>query len=94
MKTDKIIETTKAVPAVESKVKQWVRPLVERLRSAALPGTIRNALDNEAAAEIERMRAILTAIDSHSVFALRMNSNDCGDWAEDMAFLGKLARGH
>lgn len=32
---------------------------MERLRAAALPGTNRNALDEEAAAEIERLRAEL-----------------------------------
>ena len=44
--------------------------------------------------EIERLRGVLVAIDRHSVATLRTNSKDRGDWAEDMAFVGKLARGH
>ena len=34
-------------------------PLPDRLRAAALPGTKRHALDEEAAAEIERLRRAL-----------------------------------
>ncbi len=44
--------------------------------------------------EIERLRATLAAIAKHSASTLRTNSNDRGDWAEDVAFMGKLARGH
>lgn len=44
--------------------------------------------------EIERQRSVLAAIDRHSVNTLRTNSKDRGDWAEDVAFMGKLARGH
>jgi hypothetical protein len=49
-----------------------------------------------AAAEEERdqLRAKLAAIDKYSVNTLRTNSKDRGDWAEDVAFMGKLARGH
>ena len=46
-------------PAVLGPVERVVRPLVERLRAAALPGTNRHALDDEAATEIERLRAAL-----------------------------------
>lgn len=46
------------------------------------------------AEEIERLRGVLAAIDRHSVNTLRTNSKDRGDWAEDVAFMGKLARGH
>ena len=47
----------------------------------------------EVGAENGRLRAALTAIDRHSVITLRTNSKDRGDWAEDVAFMGKLARG-
>lgn len=43
---------------------------------------------------IERLRAVLAAIAKHSTNTLRTNSKDRGDWAEDVAFMGKLARGH
>ena len=46
-------------PAVLGPVERVVRPLVERLRAAALPGTNRHALDDAAATEIERLRAAL-----------------------------------
>jgi hypothetical protein len=55
-------------PAVLGPVQRQVRPvsgarpLVERLRDAALPGTNRHALDNEAADEIERLRAALKLV--------------------------------
>ena len=45
--------------AVAGQVDCRVRPLVERLRAAALPGTNRRALDEEAAAEIEMLREML-----------------------------------
>lgn len=51
-------------------------------------------LQRDAIAEIERLRAVLAAIDKHSTSTLRTNSKDRGDWAEDVAFMGKLARGH
>ena len=44
--------------------------------------------------EIERLRGVLVAIARHSVFTVRTNSKDCDEWAEDMAFVGKLACGH
>ena len=82
------------------------QPLVARLR-ARLAGSICNAdgtytvgncppdaLSQEAADEIERLRATLAAIAKHSTSTLRTNSKDRGDWAEDVAFMGKLARGH
>ena len=46
-------------PAVGGPVERMVRPLVERLRASALPGTNRHALDEEAATEIERLRTAL-----------------------------------
>ena len=46
-------------PAVLGPVERQVRPLVERLRAAALPGTNRRSLDDEAAAEIEMLREML-----------------------------------
>ena len=51
-------------------------------------------LQRDAIAEIERLRATLSKIDKHSTNTLRTNSKDRGDWAEDVAFMGKLARGH
>ncbi len=45
-------------------------------------------------AEVERLRATLAAIAKHSTSTLRTNSKDRGDWAEDVAFMGKLASGH
>lgn len=42
----------------------------------------------------EKAELALAAIDRHSVNTLRTNSKDRGDWAEDVAFMGKLARGH
>lgn len=52
--------TKKAAGA--SPVERHVRPLVERLRVAALPGTNRHALDEEAATEIERLHRALREI--------------------------------
>ena len=50
---------TESRDAVAGQVDCRVRPLVERLRAAALPGTKRRALDEEAAAEIELLREML-----------------------------------
>ena len=47
--------------AVAGQVDCRVRPLVDRLRAAALPGTNRRVLDEEAAAEIELLREMLEA---------------------------------
>lgn len=40
----------------------------------------------------EALRKALKVIDKHSVSAIRTNSKDRGDWAEDMAYVGKVAR--
>lgn len=53
------------------------------------PASLRGMAD-----EIERLRGALAAIATHSASTLRTNSKDRGDWAEDVAFMGKLARGH
>ena len=45
-------------------------------------------------AEVDRLRYVLAAIEKYSVSTLRTNSKDRGDWAKDVAFMGKLARGH
>ena len=45
-------------------------------------------------AEVERLRAVLAAIDAHSVKTLREKCQEIGEWADDLAFIGKLARGH
>lgn len=40
----------------------------------------------------DALRNALKLIDKHSVATVRTNSKDRGDWAEDMAYVGKVAR--
>ena len=54
--------TNTTTTAGASPVECHVMPLVDRLRAAALPGTNRNALDEAAAQEIERLRRALHEI--------------------------------
>ena len=68
--------------------------LVERLRTRPTGDPHLHMMAHEAADEIERLRATLAAIAKHSTSTLRTNSKHRGDWAEDVAFMGKLARGH
>lgn len=69
-------------------------PLLETLRVTAAALGPKGVMLNKAADEIERLHGILSAIDRYSVSTLRTNSKDRGDWADDMAFVGKLAREH
>lgn len=41
---------------------------------------------------LDALRKALMVIDKHSVATIRTNSKDRGDWAEDMAYVGKVAR--
>jgi hypothetical protein len=58
------------------------------------------ALDDPSARElidldaVKRVLDTLGAISRHSIKTIRADSNDRDEWAEDMAFVGKLARGH
>ncbi len=40
----------------------------------------------------DALRKALKLIDKHSAATIRTNSKDRGDWAEDMAYVGKVAR--
>ena len=49
---------------------------------------------DEAVAQVYAQRRVLENIAGVSVFCIRAGSKDCREWTEDMAYVGKLARGH
>lgn len=69
-------KTEECRDAVAGQVERPVRPLVERLRAAALPGTNRNALDEEAACAIEVLQSALHEIATAKLEALSLPGFD------------------
>lgn len=70
------------------------RPLVARLRSAALPGTRRHALDEEAASEIERLRtALADVVDTDWTFIGKDSDTGNPDSLYSRVRRGRLALG-
>lgn len=68
--------------------------VVDELRVQAIVLGDKSGVFGRAAAEIVRLRTMLSSIDQYSVNTVRTNSKDRDDWIDDVAFMGKLARGH
>lgn len=87
-------EITQAVGApLERKVRHQLATAddMRSLATALEDAFPREAIDLDALA---RVLATLGAIDRHSVTTIKTNSSERDDWRDDMAFAGKLARGH